>query len=232
VVSSQRSFPRLQTLPFFSPWSRWQHPQWWDLQLRDNNHPRFWIFHPRHHTYARALWYSHLHINPEMCLPQQLRIPSQFAVQVLLHHSLPPAKHRWCVWPTILVSIQQGGKIDLLLLDWTVQAAFVMILSLQTTNTAGHTKKVVTNAVLFLGYCTGNIAGPFFYRTDQSPSYPLGIWSMIVSHLLEVVIILTLRFLLARDSRSRDHIQGISGQESEDEKLLHLERWNGSWASN
>lgn len=33
--------------------------------------------------------------------------------------------------------------------------------------TTGHTKKVVTNAVLFLGYCTGNIAGPFFYKDDQ-----------------------------------------------------------------
>lgn len=32
----------------------------------------------------------------------------------------------------------------------------------------GHTKKVVTNAVLFLGYCTGNIAGPFFYKSEQS----------------------------------------------------------------
>ena len=31
----------------------------------------------------------------------------------------------------------------------------------------GHTKKVVTNAVLFLGYCTGNLAGPFFYKDDQ-----------------------------------------------------------------
>jgi hypothetical protein len=36
------------------------------------------------------------------------------------------------------------------------------------TGISGHTKKVVTNAVLFLGYCTGNIAGPFFYKTDQS----------------------------------------------------------------
>jgi hypothetical protein len=98
-------------------------------------------------------------------------------------------------------------------------AAFVMILSLQTANIAGHTKKVVTNAVLFLGYCTGNIAGPFFYRTDQSPSYPLGIWSMIVSHLLEVVVILTLRYLLARDNKSRDRIQGVSGSETEDEKF-------------
>jgi hypothetical protein len=46
-------------------------------------------------------------------------------------------------------------------------AAFVLILSMQIANTAGHTKKVVTNAVLFLGYCTGNIAGPFFYKTNQ-----------------------------------------------------------------
>lgn len=34
-------------------------------------------------------------------------------------------------------------------------AAFVLILSLVTANTAGHTKKVVTNAFIFLGYCTG-----------------------------------------------------------------------------
>jgi hypothetical protein len=34
-------------------------------------------------------------------------------------------------------------------------AAFVLVLSLAIGNTAGHTKKVVTNAFLFLGYCTG-----------------------------------------------------------------------------
>lgn len=47
-------------------------------------------------------------------------------------------------------------------------AAFVLMLSLTTANTAGHTKKVLTNGILFLGYCTGNIAGPFFYKTAQS----------------------------------------------------------------
>jgi MFS family permease len=99
-------------------------------------------------------------------------------------------------------------------------AAFVLILSLQTANIAGHTKKVVTNAVLFLGYCTGNIAGPFFYKTEEAPQYPLGIWSMIVSHLIEVVLILTLRFLLARENRIRDKLQGITGNESEEEKMV------------
>lgn len=94
-----------------------------------------------------------------------------------------------------------------------------MILSLQTANTAGHTKKVVTNAVLFLGYCTGNIAGPFFYKSEQSPRYELGIWSMIVSHLLEVVVILSLRVLLSRENKRRDKVQGIGGVESEDVKM-------------
>jgi len=42
---------------------------------------------------------------------------------------------------------------------------------------------------------------------------------MVVSHLLEVIIILTLRFLLARDNKSRDRVQGISGRKSEDDKL-------------
>ncbi|KAH8745245.1 hypothetical protein BGZ57DRAFT_719960, partial [Hyaloscypha finlandica] len=98
-------------------------------------------------------------------------------------------------------------------------AAFVMILSLQTANTAGHTKKVVTNACLFLGYCTGNIAGPFFYREKQSPRYELGIWSMVVSHLLEAVVVLTLRVLLSRENKRRDKLQGVDGSESEELKV-------------
>ena len=90
-------------------------------------------------------------------------------------------------------------------------AAFVLILSLSVGNVAGHTKKVVTNACLFLGYCTGNIAGPFFFRTEQQPAYPLGIWSMIVSHLLEVVLVLVLRVVLRRENRRRDETYGDVG---------------------
>jgi MFS family permease len=48
-----------------------------------------------------------------------------------------------------------GGRYVCYLLTGPYNAAFVLILSLQIANTAGHTKKVVTNAVLFLGYCTG-----------------------------------------------------------------------------
>ncbi|KAI1618530.1 MFS transporter [Exophiala viscosa] len=110
------------------------------------------------------------------------------------------------------------GRYFCYLLTGPYNAAFVMILSLQIANTAGHTKKVVTNAVLFLGYCTGNIAGPFFYKTNQAPGYRLGIWSMIVSHLIEVVLIITFWVLMRAENIRRDKVQmaqegGLEGRD-------------------
>jgi MFS family permease len=138
----------------------------------------------------------------------------------------------------------QAGRLVSYYLTGPYNAAFVMVLSMSTANTAGHTKKVVTNgmfmfilsfhhpqhrdhpltlllpfpACLFLGYCTGNIAGPFFYLSSQAPRYELGIWSMIVSHLIEVCLILTLRFVLSRENKRRDEIQsamqgGLEGRD-------------------
>ena len=62
------------------------------------------------------------------------------------------------------------------------------------------------------------IAGPFFYKTNQSPTYSLGIWSMIVSHLLEVCTIITLWFLLSNENKRRDRVQsaepgGLEGRD-------------------
>ena len=134
----------------------------------------------------------------------------------------------------------QAGRLVSYYLTGPYNAAFVMVLSMSTANTAGHTKKVVTNgeylippssaistepltmpyltACLFLGYCTGNIAGPFFYLSSQAPRYELGIWSMIVSHLIEAVLILTPRFILARENKRRDALQsamegGLEGRD-------------------
>lgn len=105
------------------------------------------------------------------------------------------------------------GRLMCYYLTGPYNAAFVLVLSLTTANTAGHTKKVITNGILFLGYCTGNIAGPFFYKTYQAPTYELGIWSMVVSHLLEVVIVLVLRTLLSYENRRRDRLQAEAGME-------------------
>jgi MFS family permease len=123
----------------------------------------------------------------------------------------------------------KAGRLICYYLTGPYTAAFVLILSLQTANTGGHTKKVVTSAVLFLGYCTGNIAGPFFYKTSQSPRYELGIWSMIVCHLIEVVVVLVLRLLLSRENKRRDKLQGVGESESE-ETRAERERMKGATA--
>lgn len=53
------------------------------------------------------------------------------------------------------------GRLICYYLTGPYNAAFVMILSMSTANTAGHTKKVITNAILFLGYCTGKSIARF-----------------------------------------------------------------------
>jgi cyanate permease len=74
---------------------------------------------------------------------------------------------------------QQVGRLICYYLTGPYNAAFVLVLSLQTANTAGHTKKVVTNAVLFLGYCTGNVCdlaihtGSERWLTDRVDFRPL-----------------------------------------------------------
>ncbi|PYI04089.1 MFS allantoate transporter [Aspergillus sclerotiicarbonarius CBS 121057] len=103
-----------------------------------------------------------------------------------------------------LPETEKVGRLICYYLTGSYNASFVLILSILTGNIAGHTKKVVTNAMIFLGVCGGNIAGPFFYKSNQAPRYTLGIWSMIVANFLEIALILVLRVMLAWENRRRD----------------------------
>ncbi|ANB11553.1 Thi73p [Sugiyamaella lignohabitans] len=96
------------------------------------------------------------------------------------------------------------GRLICYYLTGPYNAAFVLLLSVTTANTAGHTKKVMTNAILFMGVCVGNIAGPFFYKTDQAPKYPLGMGSLIFSNISEAVLIAVLGLHLYRQNKKRD----------------------------
>jgi hypothetical protein len=66
---------------------------------------------------------------------------------------------------TFLDAGSKAGRLICYYLTGPYNSTSVMILSLQTANTAGHTKKVGTNAVLFLGYCTGMVPpSDFFFK--------------------------------------------------------------------
>ncbi|KAK5723959.1 hypothetical protein LTR17_013801 [Elasticomyces elasticus] len=169
-----------------------------------------------HDAYASALRMHYRDIDLDVRVPERLLRSTWSSNTMLVHPYLPVPEQSFGL--RFLAADNKAGRLVSYYLTGPYNAAFVMILAMTTANTAGHTKKVVTNAVLFLGYCTGNIAGPFFYKTSQAPEYPLGIWSMIVSHLIEVVIILILRFHLARENKRRDRIQsqqegGLEGRD-------------------
>jgi hypothetical protein len=119
----------------------------------------------------------------------------------------------------------QVGRLICYYLTGSYNASFVIILSISTGNIAGHTKKVVTNAMIFLGVCAGNIAGPFFYKADQAPGYALGIWSMIVANFVEIALIALLSCLLAWENRRRDRQQGVvPGSDADYMRQLELNR--------
>lgn len=156
-----------------------------------------------------------------MQIPYGVLIALSILLCVFLNDRLPPNNR--CIMILIFLLPNITGAFGLQFLPQTHQvprlimyyltgpynASFVLLLSVLSANTAGHTKKILTNATLFVGLCVGNISGPFFYKSSQAPKYQLGIWSMIVSHLAEAVLIIILRFLLKRENEKRDLQQGI-----------------------
>lgn len=77
-------------------------------------------------------------------------------------------------------------------------------MAVATANTAGHTKKVTTNAVLRTGYCLGNFIGPFFFVADQAPKYDLGVGMMFFCVGVQVLSISAIWVLLARRKKVRN----------------------------
>uniref|UniRef100_A0A093VJ93 Putative transporter n=1 Tax=Talaromyces marneffei PM1 TaxID=1077442 RepID=A0A093VJ93_TALMA len=63
--------------------------------------------------------------------------------------------------------------------------SWVLVLSLQSSNNAGTTKKTFISVSVAVFYSIGNIVGPQFFRTSQSPHYPLGIFAMMSLCLFE-----------------------------------------------
>ncbi|KAF9239490.1 MFS general substrate transporter [Melanogaster broomeanus] len=81
---------------------------------------------------------------------------------------------------------------------------FVLALSWVGTVTAGHTKKVVTNAIMLSAYCIGNACGPFLWQAKYKPRNHVP-WAVIAAcYATGPLILLTIRYMLDRENRRRD----------------------------
>ncbi|KAG5803069.1 hypothetical protein H9Q74_012733 [Fusarium xylarioides] len=65
------------------------------------------------------------------------------------------------------------------------------------------------NAVFFLGYCAGNIAGPQFFIPTEAPKYGTAFTALFVIFCILIGLILAFRQYLAWENSRRDKAQGV-----------------------
>ncbi|KAE9966346.1 hypothetical protein EG327_011859 [Venturia inaequalis] len=135
------------------------------------------------------------------------------ALGTLLTHLLP--KNR-CLTTLLLILPPLTGCILLLLLPPTsswpiiasswlascITAPWSILLSLSASNVKGNTKRSVANAVFFIGYCAGCVAGPQLWT--RGPRYFSGVVAAIVAWVMLGVAVCAWWVVCARENRRRD----------------------------
>lgn len=114
--------------------------------------------------------------------------------------------------PDILGSILMnalpwGNKIGLLFSLWVAGiggTGFVLSLGWATAVTAGHTKRITTNAIMLSAYCIGNIVGPQMWQAKYMPRDRVPWIVITICDCINPLLILTLRFHLANENKRRD----------------------------
>lgn len=73
------------------------------------------------------------------------------------------------------------GRLTSFVITGFANASLPLQFAILSSNIAGHTKRSISNAVMFLGYATGFIIGPQFFISSEAPSYPTGFKTMIIT---------------------------------------------------
>lgn len=110
------------------------------------------------------------------------------------------------VFPCCLLAWGPTPKIQLagFLLGNGSPISFVCMLSCIGSNTAGHTKKVLTNAIYLIGYCIGNLAGPLTFKESEAPTYTSAKLSMAVCGIVAIAIQSSILYVNWAENKRRD----------------------------
>lgn len=86
--------------------------------------------------------------------------------------------------------------------------ALVMICGLSSfaSNVAGHTKKVVGNAMFLVAYCVGNLVGPQAFRESDAPDYNGAKIAMVVCSVASFLFLLAIWALMLIENRRREKL--------------------------
>jgi MFS transporter, ACS family, allantoate permease len=87
-----------------------------------------------------------------------------------------------CVMIKVLPIDQKLSRLAGLWLFGAYAAGFPLSLSIIASDVAGFTKKTTVTAILFMGYCAGNIAGPQIFFAREAPGYKVLLQSYLRRH--------------------------------------------------
>ncbi|KAH6982676.1 major facilitator superfamily domain-containing protein [Ilyonectria destructans] len=104
-------------------------------------------------------------------------------------------------------SMRAGRIVGFYLISF-FSSAWVQCIGLGTSNVAGHTKKSVYAAGTFIGYSLGNIVGPLMFDAKYAPRYDQSFIGIMICFAVCVFVSLGLRFMLARENKTRDRLYG------------------------
>jgi MFS family permease len=82
--------------------------------------------------------------------------------------------------------------------------AYAVMMGLQIANTAGYTKRSITSSGLFIGYCLGNIVGPFLFKVKDAPEYAPGFIACVITSVAAAVLSMVYRFYAIWENKVRD----------------------------
>lgn len=88
-------------------------------------------------------------------------------------------------------------------------AGLPLSFTIVASDVAGYTKKTTVLAVLFIGYCTGNIIGPQLFFAHEAPRYDSAFEGILVCMALSAVSIMCLRQYMDWENKRRDREQGL-----------------------
>ncbi|EXJ53569.1 uncharacterized protein A1O5_13241 [Cladophialophora psammophila CBS 110553] len=79
-------------------------------------------------------------------------------------------------------------------------------------------------AILFTGYCVGNIIGPQTFKSSEAPRYHSAYVEMLVGYTIKLVAIIVLYVYMFAENKRRDREAAVSGVADLDEEKEAIER--------
>ncbi|KAI0456229.1 MFS general substrate transporter [Xylaria acuta] len=105
------------------------------------------------------------------------------------------------------------GRLVALWLCSFQSVGFSMSLTMVSSNVAGYTKKQLTGAILFVGYCVGNIIGPQTFIETEAPLYTSAYIAILIGYSVKTLMVVVLYLYMWTVNKKRDRETSVSGSQ-------------------